>query len=123
MRDPSLEEVLESSFSYQMGGIHTAIPGIIVNIRDGLVNSYVDVQPTVNMVSEDDDPIPRSVVLNVPLIFPVSKTGGITFNVDVGDSVLLVYSMRGLDTWKRGDGNRSNLASIHSTHWLVDRKR
>lgn len=104
MRDPSLEEVLESNFDYLSTGLYTAIPGIIVAIRDGLISSFVDVKPTINMVSEDDAPIPRPTVLNVPLIFPVSKTGGITFNVDVGDSVLLVYSMRGLDTWKRGDG-------------------
>lgn len=104
MREPSLEEVLESNFSYMMAGIYTAIPGIIVNIRDGLVTSFVDVQPTINMISDDEDPIPRPVILNVPLIFPVSRSGGITFNVDVGDPILLVYSMRGLDTWKRGTG-------------------
>lgn len=104
MRDPSLEEVLESNFSYMLGGVHTAIPGIIVSIRDGLTTSFVDVQPTINMISEDSDPVPRPTVLNVPLIFPVSKSGGLTFNVDVGDPVLLVYSMRGLDTWKRGTG-------------------
>jgi len=104
MREPSLEEVLESNFSYMMAGIYTAIPGIIVGIRDGLATSFVDVQPTINMISDDSDPIPRPTILNVPLIFPVSKSGGITFNVDVGDPVLLVYSMRGLDTWKRGTG-------------------
>lgn len=104
MRDPSLEEVLESNFSYMLGGVNTAIPGVIVSIRDGLASSYVDVQPTINMVSEDSDPIPRPVVLNCPLMFPVSRSGGITFPVNVGDPVLLIYSMRGMDTWKRGDG-------------------
>jgi len=104
MREPSLEEVLESNFSYMMAGVHTAIPGIVVAIRDNLTTSFVDVQPTVNMISEEDDNIPRPVILNIPLIFPVSKTGGITFDVSVGDTVLLVYSMRGLDTWKRGVG-------------------
>jgi hypothetical protein len=35
---------------------------------------------------------------------PSSSTAALTFPVNVGDPVLLIYSMRSMDTWKRGTG-------------------
>jgi len=106
MREASLQEVLEASFDHQVGGIYTAIPGIVVTVRDNFSNLTIDAQPAINMKGVDGTIAERPVVQNIPVQMPASSTSAITFPVNVGDSVLLVYSMRGLDVWKRGTGRQ-----------------
>ena len=64
----------------------------------------VNVQPTVNIRQEDGDIEERPTILNVPVQMPASNTSAFTFPVNVGDTVLLVFTMQGIDTWKRGTG-------------------
>ena len=106
MREPSLQELLNNSFSYNMNNIHTAIPAIVVTVRNDLEDMTLDVQPTLNIKNKNGSIEERPVVLNVPFQFPSSSTAAFTFPINVGDSVLLIFSMRGLDTWKRGTGRQ-----------------
>ncbi|MGC3003988.1 Gp138 family membrane-puncturing spike protein [Streptomyces sp. G35A] len=100
----SLQETLTRSFLQGMENVYTSIPGIVVTVRDNFQNLSVDVQPAVNIKKEDGTVSERAVVLNVPVLMPSSRDGGLTHNVSVGDSVWLMFSMAGLDTWKRGNG-------------------
>lgn len=101
---PSLEEVLRAQQNYATSNMYTTIPGIIVTVRD-LGQMYVDVQPAINIRSQDgDDVSERPPILNVPLQMPVSKQGGLTFPISVGTPVTLHFSMRGLEVWKRSNG-------------------
>ncbi len=103
-REPSLPEVLSSSFNKQMTNIFTAMPGIVVTVRNELNDMTLDVQPTLNIKTKNQEVTERPVIVNVPLQFPASSTAALTYPINVGDSVLLIFSMRGLDTWKRGNG-------------------
>lgn len=101
----SLQELLVSSVDYSLSNIYTSIPGVIVTIKN-MGQLCVDVQPTVNVRTQDgEDSTPRPPILNVPYQQPISRQGGLTFPVAVGDPVWLNFSMRGLEVWKRGDGN------------------
>ena len=112
-REPSLQEVLTTSFDYLSAGMHTMIPGIVLTVRDNLSQMTVDVQPSLNMRSEDGtEVVERSPILNVPLVLPISKLGGLTFPVNIGDPVALIFSMRGLDVWKRGNGYPSTPSDL-----------
>ena len=102
-----LEELMNASFDYQTNNMYTALPGIVVSVRDNLNTLSVDVQPTVNIRNKDNTIKERPVVLNVPVQMPSSRTAAITYPVNVGDPVLLVYTMRGIDTWKRGKGTNT----------------
>lgn len=103
-RDASLQEVLVSAFDYLTAGMNTIIPGIVLTVHDRGQNR-IDVQPALNIRSEDGTQISeRPPILNVPLHMPVSKTGGLTYPINVGDTVTLLFSMRGLEIWKRGNG-------------------
>lgn len=102
MQEISLQETLQNAIEHQLDGINTAIPGIVV--RADLENSLVDVQPVINFKAYDGTTSERPVILGVPLQFPASKTSAFTFPVQTGDTVLLVFSQRGLDVWKRGTG-------------------
>jgi hypothetical protein len=57
-----------------------------------------------NIKGRDGINTERAVVTNVPLMFPSSSMSAFSFPVNKGDNVLLVYSQRGLDTFKQGNG-------------------
>ena len=99
-----LQELLEGSFDKNTETFYTAIPGIILTIRDDLENLYIDVQPVINDKKREGTATERPAVLNVPVQMPSSSTAALTIPLNVGDPVLLIYSMRGLDVWKRGNG-------------------
>jgi len=102
-RESSLQETLNSAIEHHFENFHFSIPAIVV--RADLANMQVDVQPSLNLKMFDGSgAVERPTILNVPLQFPVSKTAGMTFPVDKGDTVLLIFSERGLDSWKAGNG-------------------
>lgn len=104
----SLQELLSQSFQYQASRIYTSIPCVVLAVSENLNQCRVDVQPSVNtvyrgdggMVVEEHPPI-----LAVPVVFPASSTSAFTFPVNVGDTVLCVFSQRGIDNFKQGDGS------------------
>lgn len=103
-RTPSLQEVLVGSMDYQLAGVYTAIPGVVVGIKN-LGQMRVDVQPSINLRDMDgQETSPRQVIENVPLQMPLTETGGLSFPIKKGCPILIVFSMRGLDVWKKGNG-------------------
>ena len=104
MSELSLGEVINGLVEANTSRLNTSLPGIIVQVRRDDYGVFLDVQPAVNMLSGAGESVPRSVILNVPVIMPMSSTGGLQFELNVGDPVLLVFSQRGLEAWKGGDG-------------------
>lgn len=102
--DISLQDVISSAFSYQMNGVYTAIPCVVLNVHDDLRDAKVDVQPLVNKKYKNGTEEELPPILAVPLIFPSSSTSAFTFPVNVGDTVLCVFSHRGIDNFKQGSG-------------------
>lgn len=103
-RSPSMQEASKSSFEYEMRDVYTAIPAIVVSVKD-LGQQRIDVQPALNQRSRDGVATsPMASILNVPLQMPVTSLGGLTYPIKTGDSVFLIFSMRGLDVWKRSSG-------------------
>lgn len=104
-RTASLEEFISSGFSYLMADVYTSMPAVIVAVRNNLQDLRVDVQPAINIKSrEDDSTYERPTIANVPLQMPIGLEGGLTFPVSKGTPVMLSFSMRGLEVWKRGNG-------------------
>lgn len=103
-RESSLQEVLVAAFQNQMSNVHTAIPCVVVAVRDSLNGAMVDIQPTVNQRFKDNTTKERPVILGVPVSFPVSSTAGLTFPIKVGTTGMAVFSMRNLDAWKNSNG-------------------
>jgi len=106
-RSPSLQETLVAAFQSQINNVYTALPCIVVAIRDDLETQMVDIQPTINQKMKDGTTKERTVIMGVPVVFPVSKTAGFTFPIQVGDTGLAVFSMRNMDAWKSGNGRPS----------------
>lgn len=102
-----MEDLLNAMFEYKSTDLYTALPAIVVGVNDNLSGLSVNVQPAINIKHIDGDVTPRPTILNVPVQMPASSTSAFTFPVNVGDSVLLIFSMNGIDTWKRGVGKSS----------------
>lgn len=93
-------EALTQFFEYRMNGVYTAMPCRILRVMENQKAMYVDVQPLTKMVYMDGVEEDRPPILGVPLITLCSSTSMIYIPPVVGDSVLCVFTMRGLDTFK-----------------------
>ena len=85
-----------------MLGINTAMPGEVV--RYDAANRRADVRGQLAVVMDTGEQIDRPVISNVPVVFPVAAEFALLYPLEVGDSVLLVFSMRGLSRWKATHG-------------------
>lgn len=109
-------QVINSFIEYQMENKYTALPGIVLRVHDKGNRQLLDVQPLVSIRSRNGEVTTQSTVLNVPYQLPASSIGGTVFPINVGDNVLLVYSMRGIDTWKYGDGSPAPSSDYRMFH-------
>lgn len=103
-RESSMEELLKAAFWNQMNKVFTALPCIVVNVQNDLKELRVDVQPTLNTLYQDKTTTPRPVIINVPVIFPATSTSALTMPVNVGDTMLCIFSMRAMEVWGESDG-------------------
>lgn len=106
-QEASLEQLLVDSFDHQIAGLYTAMPATIVTIKDNLNTLTIDAQPSLNINYLDGRVAERPPILNIPVIFPTSSTSALTFPLRVGDPVWLMFSMRGMDAFKAGNGKPS----------------
>src|SRR5690606_3688506 len=100
----TFESVLKAMFWDQMNKVYTTIPCIVVDVQNDLKEQRVSIQPSIDILNEDGSTFQRSVVVNVPLIFPASSTSALTFPVNKGDTVIGMFSMRAMEIFSEGDG-------------------
>ena len=99
-----LMDILKTQFRIDMGGIHTAIPCKIVGIYNNNIQQKVDVIPLIDKLMKDGSGEPGMQILGVPVIFPGSGTTLISFPINLGDTVLCVFSQQSMDNFKIGNG-------------------
>lgn len=87
--------------------MYTAIPAVILAVRSE-TEQLIDVQPLINIANVDATHTERPQILGVPYIFPATSTSALILPVNVGDTVLLIFSMRALESFKQGSGVPSN---------------
>lgn len=104
MEDFDFGEVINDFIDYRMQDRYTAIPAVVLTVINNGNQMTVNVQPLISIANRDGTVTDQATILNVPLQQPASSKGGMLFPVNVGDNVMLVFSMRGIDTWKYGQG-------------------
>lgn len=104
MREPSLTDTLNTHFNVRMASLYTALPCVVTNVVNGLNNLQVDVQPAINILYRDGTSEERPQILGVPVIMPGSSTTLVSFPINVGDTVMCVFSQRSMDNFKIGQG-------------------
>lgn len=100
-RTPTLANLLRMVRDRAAAELHVCLPGRVE--RYDAAAGVVDVKPLLkeDATAEDGSRIVESlpVVPNVPIVFPGAGGFCVTFPVNVGDFVLLVFADRSLDKW------------------------
>jgi len=102
---PSGLDVQQLFVQQAMSDLHTCMPAEIVAVRDGGADKrqFVDVQPMLQRVIIDENGDQQNEALPVVQMVPVAYMQGggffISLPLAVGDTVLLVFAERSLDTW------------------------
>lgn len=126
-RTPQLGELLKMAIRSQLENVHVALPGRVT--KYDVTEQRANVQPLLNrpVVTEDGeelDPEKLPEITDVPVMFPRAggQPGGffMSWPLQAGDFVLLVFNERSIDTWITSQaGAEATPASLH-THDLSD---
>lgn len=99
-----LEEVIQAANQAQRAGLHTCLPGKVILFDP--ITTTVTVQPTVkNPVfdvesGERDTPEDPPVIPNVPVVYPRGGGYQVSFPLEPGDHVVLVFSELSTAQWR-----------------------
>lgn len=94
MSTPS--DILRNSVYAVLNNVHTALPGIVKSY-DPTTNK-ASIQPALNK-NYASGPMPMPLLENVPILFPGGTSFNVTFPVNIGDYVLLIFIERSIDLW------------------------
>jgi hypothetical protein len=90
-------ELLNIVMANRIADMHICMPGKITEYD--YTKQRAKVQPALNQTYNDGEEIVLPIIHNVPVIHPAAGGASITFPVNVGDNVLLVFSERSLEEW------------------------
>jgi len=98
-RKPDLHYLINRSVQNSIAGLNTAMPGIIENFD--AEQKTCDVLPALKKEYRNGDIASLPLIQNVPVIFPQTSEAIISLPLKRGDTVLLIFSQRALDEWKK----------------------
>ncbi|QNO00233.1 hypothetical protein QGX21_gp145 [Pseudomonas phage phiPsa315] len=104
MIETDIADIIRTQFRIDMSDIHTAIPCKVVNVYQNMENQKVDVIPSVNQLLKDGTGEEGMQILGVPIIFPGSAHTLMSFPINPGDTVWVMFSERSMDNFKIGSG-------------------
>lgn len=115
------EETYKIAFEYLQSGMWTALPAIVTAVDLG--KQTISAQSSIKGEFEDQEgvihPIDMPLFQDVVLCFPRAGGYSITFPVQAGDEVLIVFSCRCIDGWWQS-GGMNNIAPEFRMHDLSD---
>lgn len=98
-------DVIKQQINAKMEGVYTMLPAIVKSYDS--TTQTVDVQFAVSQnyyLNEVATPAP--IVRKVPVMFPFGDNFRMGWTLKAGDNVMLIFSMRSLEEYKGGDGNK-----------------
>lgn len=104
MMEAILSNYIQTQFQINIAEMYTALPCVVTNVVGNFENQRVDVQPSINVLYKDGSSEEHTQILGVPVVLPGSATSMVSFPVNVGDTVLCVFSQRSMDNFKIGNG-------------------
>lgn len=114
-RSPSLADLLEHAMTARIREVHTAIVANVVAYDH--TKQTVDVQPVVTRVFVDpngDEVTERyPQITNVPVAFPQAGGFFVSFPIQPGDAVLLIFMERPISQW-RAKGSETDPADLRT---------
>lgn len=102
MSTPDLATVIKDAIKYQLSDVNTAIPARIISYNPE--TQEAEVEPVIKKRYKNGKVVRRAPITGVPVVFPAAGGGIISFPVQAGDTVLLIFSQRSIDRWVRSGG-------------------
>lgn len=116
----TFEDIFKRLFTHSLNSsVYTSIPAEVVSVDTYAAEQTVDVKPLINKTYEDGVVLALPRILAVPVVFPSAGNGALTFPIQIGDTVLLTFSMRSMDEWLEGDGTSTTPVDLR-TYYLND---
>ena len=92
-----LLESLHKDIKAEIGGIHTAMPAVILAFDH--TTCMAKVQPLVSKLMSNGEQVDYPVLCDVPVFFPTTSGMQISFPVGTGDTCLLIVCEEARDSW------------------------
>ena len=91
-----LEKVIQTAIDSAIKEVHTCLPAVVtkVNHSEQLIDAQITIQRKMNGVL-----VNLPLLVNVPIRYWRSNTFSITFPIEVGDHVKILFAERSIDTW------------------------
>lgn len=103
---PTQADVLKQQSAAAVNGLDLILPGEVVTYDAATQTAAVRVAIKGGFRGRDGQPVyeDRATLPGVPVCFPVSAAGSITWDLAAGDRVLILCGSRSLDEWKAQGG-------------------
>lgn len=99
---PTFAKVLQQAIETRVCEIHTAMPGRIVSYDSS--KQTATVQPEFKRKFINGELVDIPPITGVPVVMPRAGKSFISLPLNAGDSVLIVFSERSLEKWKKNGG-------------------
>lgn len=100
----SIKAFMQSYMDDLQSKIYTTLPAIVVDNSEYESKNIISVRPTIDMEHSDAQVSECPVIYNVPVVQPSAGGGLLSFPIQIGDTVLIEFSMRNIESWLEGDG-------------------
>ena len=100
----TLTKVLKSATNVQLNQIHTCLPGVIEKYE--YTTQKATVKPLIKKVYRDGQVSSLPIIVEVPVVWPRSSNASLTFPVNNGDYVLLLFAERSIERFLEQGGER-----------------
>ena len=94
---PTLMTVLQHVIADALSGVHTAFPAQIE--KYDFTTAKADVKPLISAVYPDGSNMELPIIPNVPIVWPRTSLGSLSFPLQRGDGCLIVCAERSIDDW------------------------
>ncbi len=94
-----MAQAIRFAIRQSLKDLYTCMPGIVESY-DAETRRAV-VKGALRVVTTNKEEVEREAIHNVPVMFPSGGGFTMTFPLERGDPVLLLYSQRGLANWKK----------------------
>ena len=115
-----LGDVIRSQITTMLANLYTAMPAKVLTVSTVGTQVVIDAKPLINRVDPDGAAFELPTLPEVPVMFPSGGGAIVSFPVEVGDIVLLVFSMRSIDELLASDGQLPQTPFSKRKHSLSD---
>lgn len=115
----SLKAFIRSHLDNLQTQLFTQLPAVVTDVSQYQSQNIVSVKPVIDFMFSDGQVSECPEIFNVPVINPSAGGGLLSFPIQAGDTVLVEFSMRSIETWLEGSGESVTEPTMR-THDMSD---